>query len=74
MIDIKIQQRYKKIGLKISYYRKLKNLNQQELANRLNISRTHLSNIEAPNMHTSVSLDLLFRISDELNVDIKDLF
>ena len=59
---------YRAIGLNIAYYRKLKGLTQMELAEKVDISRTHLSNIEAPNVHTSISLDLLLQISQKLDV------
>lgn len=67
-------QQYKEIGLKIAYYRKLKGYSQMKLAEMVDISRTHLSNIEAPNVPTSISLDLLFTISEVLDVDIKKFF
>lgn len=67
-------ERYKKLGLKIAYYRKLNGLTQKQLSDKLNISRTHLSNIEAPNKKTSISLDLLFKMADTLQVDVKELF
>ena len=70
----KFAQQYKEIGLKIAYYRKLKNYSQMEFAEILDISRTHLSNIEAPNKPTSISLDLLFQISEVLDIDIKNFF
>lgn len=73
MID-KYSQQYKEIGLKIAYYRKLKGYSQLELAEKIDVSRTHLSNIEAPNVPTSISLDLLFRISETLEIDIKLFF
>lgn len=70
----KYSQQYKEIGLKIAYYRKLKGLSQMEFAEMVDISRTHLSNIEAPNVPTSISLDLLFKISEVLDIDIKNFF
>jgi len=70
----KYAQQYKEIGLKIAYYRKLKGYSQMEFAELIDVSRTHLSNIEAPNKTTSISLDLLFRISDILDIDIKNFF
>lgn len=73
MID-KYSQQYKEIGLKIAYYRKLKGYSQLELAEKIDVSRTHLSNIEAPNVPTSISLDLLFRISETLEIDLKFFF
>lgn len=61
-------QEYKKIGLNIAYYRKLKGLSQMQLAEAVGISRTHISNIEAPNMPTSISLETLMDIADALEV------
>jgi len=61
--------RYKQLGLNITYYRKLKNLTQDSLAERVGISRTHLSNIEAPNAPTSISLETLFSIAEALDVE-----
>lgn len=67
-------QQYKEIGLKIAYYRKLKGYSQMEFAELIDVSRTHLSNIEAPNKPTSVSLDLLFKISEALDIEVKNFF
>lgn len=61
--------RFKQLGLSITYYRKMKGLTQEELVEIVGISRTHLSNIEAPNMPTSISLDLLFTIAEALDVE-----
>lgn len=65
---------YRQLGLTIAYYRKLRGLTQLQLAEYTNLSRTHISNLEAPNMPTSVSLDSLFEIADVLEVDIARLF
>ena len=64
---------YKLIGLNIAYYRKLKGLTQLQLAEAVNISRTHISNIEAPNMPTSISLDTLLDIADVLDIPVTNL-
>ncbi len=64
----KHKRRYLQIGLNIAFYRKLNGLTQIELAEKAGISRTFLSNIEAPNMETSVSLETLFDIADVLRV------
>lgn len=70
----KYAEKYIRIGLNIAYYRKLCGMTQLQLAEAVNISRTHMSNIEAPNVPTSVSLDTLFEIADILDVDITSLF
>lgn len=63
------ENRLKQLGLSIAYYRKLKGLSQDQLAESTGISRTHVSNIEAPNVATSISLETLFAIADVLDVE-----
>ena len=70
----KHSDRYIRLGLNIAYYRKLKGITQMELAEKVNASRTHISNIVAPNMPVSVSLDKLFDIADVLDVSVDKLF
>lgn len=65
---------FRLLGLTIAYYRKLRGLTQAELAEATNLSRTHISNIEAPNGKTSISLNKLFDIAEVLEVPVKDLF
>ncbi len=69
----KRKQEYKMIGLNIAYYRKLKGITQMNLAEQINISRTHMSNIEAPNMPTSISLETLLDIADALEIPAANL-
>ena len=73
MTDKRANQ-YRQLGLTIAYYRKLRGLTQMQLAEYVNLSRTHISNLEAPNMPTSISLEKLFDISDILDVPIGKLF
>lgn len=69
----KREQEYKMIGLNIAYYRKLNGLTQLQLAELAGISRTHMSNIEAPNMPTSISLDTLMDLADILEIPVCSL-
>ena len=73
-MDYKRMNEFRLLGLTIAYYRKLRGLTQAELAEATNLSRTHISNIEAPNGKTSISLNKLFDIADVLEVPVKDLF
>lgn len=70
----KRENQYRQLGLTIAYYRKLQGITQMQLAEDVNLSRTHISNIEAPNVRTSLSLDKLFDIADALGVPVKVLF
>lgn len=67
-------EKYNRIGLNIAYQRKLKKLTQAQLADLVGISRTHISNIEAPNMITPISLELAFNIADVLEIPVETLF
>lgn len=73
-MDYKRINEFRLLGLTIAYCRKLRGLTQAELAEATNLSRTHISNIEAPNGKTSISLNKLFDIADVLEVPVKDLF
>lgn len=73
-MDYKRINEFRLLGLTIAYYRKLRGLTQAELAEATNLSRTHISNIEAPNGKTSIYLNKLFDIADVLEVPVKDLF
>lgn len=73
MTEKRVNQ-YRQLGLTIAYYRKLRGLTQMQLAECVDLSRTHISNLEAPNMPTSISLDKLFDISDTLEIPIAKLF
>lgn len=73
-MDYKRINEFRLLGLTIAYYRKLRGLTQAELAEATILSRTHISNIEAPNGKTSISLNKLFDIADVLEVPVKDLF
>lgn len=73
-MDYKRINEFRLLGLTIAYYRKLRGLTQAELAEATNLSRTHISNSEAPNGKTSISLNKLFDIADVLEVPVKDLF
>ena len=62
------------LGLTIAYYRRAKGMTQAELAEAVPISRPHMSNIEAPNSHTSLSLNKLMDIAEALEIPLKTLF
>jgi transcriptional regulator with XRE-family HTH domain len=66
------QENYRQLGLNIAYYRKQRGLTQLQLAEIVNISRTHMSRIEIADC--AVSLDVVFAICDALNVAPNHLF
>lgn len=58
--------KYKKIGLKIAYYRKLAGLTQEGLAEKLGVATSYIGQIEAAGMYKPISLTTLLRISQAL--------
>ena len=72
-MSLKHSERYKNIRIKISKYRIKKGLTQEQLANKVGISYSYMTQIEAPNVVKKMSLEVLFDIADVLKVDIKDL-
>ena len=71
---LKHAEKYKQLGRNISFYRKNAGLTQMQLAEQADISRTYLSNIEAPNVTIPFTTTVLFNISDALGVDLNKLF
>ena len=67
-ISLENRDKYIALGLNIAYYRKREGMTQEQLAEKANISRSYLGEIEAPNMITTISLEILFNIAKALNV------
>ena len=61
--------RYRDLGYAIAYYRKRKGYTQEQVAEKIGISRQHMCAIEAPNMVRAVSLDVLFNIATVLEIE-----
>lgn len=62
---------YKEIGTRIRQYRKLRKLSQEQLAERVDISTTHMSHIETGS--TKLSLQVLVRLAMALEVPTDSL-
>ena len=60
--------KYRQIGLKIAYYRKLRGMTQEQLAEKLELSPAFIGHEEAPNVNKAVSLDTLFDVAAALDV------
>ena len=63
---------YRNLGLNIAFYRKRSGLTQMQLAELLDIDRSHMSAIELANV--GVSLDVIFKMCEVLNMTPKELF
>ena len=71
-MESSLKERYRNLGLNIAYYRKLRGLSQEKLAEKADISRTHMSRVETADC--AVSLDVVFHLADALGVEPYTLF
>ena len=62
------KEQYRQIGLKIAYYRKLRGLTQEELAEQVGVTPAFIGHLEAPNISKALSLDTLFDTAAVLEV------
>ena len=70
------RERYRILGLKIAYYRKLRGMTQEQFAEAIGRSVSFVSQIEANNSSVvkGISMETLFVVSDKLNVSLSKLF
>lgn len=64
------QAELKCIGMRIAGFRKLRNMTQAELADKLHINKNYLSQIENASGNKIISLPMLIRISRALDVEL----
>lgn len=62
----------KKLGYKIRLLRENRGLSQGDLAYRIGINRSYLSEVE--NGHRNLTIDILTRLGDIMNITLSDLF
>ncbi|MBQ3356116.1 MAG: helix-turn-helix transcriptional regulator [Oscillospiraceae bacterium] len=57
---------YKLIGLRVAYFRKIKEMTQAQLAEKMGVDTSFIGQIEAVNIYKPISMDTLFRLSKAL--------
>lgn len=72
-VSFKNRDRFVQLGIAIASLRKLKGLSQERLAEKVGISRSLMSIIEAPGMASGFALEVFFDIADALEIDPADL-
>ena len=70
------RERFRILGLKIAYYRKLRGMTQEQFAEAIGRSVSFVSQTEANNSSVvkGISMETLFLVSDKLNVSLSKLF
>lgn len=66
------KQKYEQFGLNVVYYRKRKKLTQLQLAELVDIDRSHISAIELGRV--GVSFDVIFKLCEVLEITPDKLF
>ena len=61
-------ERYRILGLKIAYYRKLANYTQEVFAEKIGKSVNFIAQVEGPGTTKGVSLETLFKMADVLGI------
>ncbi len=74
MSKLSTSDRMINLFLAIGAYRRKKGFTQDELAEKVGISRQHLAAIESPKMDRGVSMELLFDIAAALEIEPYVLF
>jgi len=72
-VSFKNRDRFIQLGIAIAALRKMRGLSQEQLAEKANISRSHLSAIEAPGIVRAFSMDVFYNIADALDISPSDL-
>ena len=68
-IQFKNRDRFVQLGIAISALRKMRGFSQEQLAEKANVSRSHISSIEAPGIVRPFSLEVFFNIADALEIE-----
>ena len=71
--ELKNRDRFIHLGIAIAALRKMRGLSQEQLAEKADVSRSHISSIEAPGIARPFSLQVFFNIADALEIDPADL-
>ncbi len=72
-VEFKNRDRFIQLGIAIAALRKMRGISQEKLAELSNVSRSHISAIEAPGIIRPFSLEVFFNIADALEIDPADL-
>ena len=70
------REKFRVLGLKIAYFRKLRGMTQEQFAEAIGRSVSFVSQIEANNSSVvkGISLETLFVVSDKLEIPVSRLF
>ena len=73
-METEYREQFLKFGLKVQYYRKLRNMTQEAFADEIGKSWSFVAKIESPTRAFGVSMETLFKIAEVLQVPVSKLF
>ncbi len=68
-----LMEKIRTVGARILYYRRLKGYTQEDLAKKVGISKSYLSKIEHGHYPGCVSLPILYKLAEELDINMSEL-
>ena len=72
-VAFKNRDRFIQLGIAIAALRKMRGMSQEQLAEKANVSRSHISSIEAPGIVRPFSLEVFYNIADAFEITPEDL-
>ena len=63
---------YMRFGVSVIYFRRMKGLTQEQLAEKMDVHFETISRIE--NANTGISMDMLINLSKALDISLSELF
>ena len=63
------EDRFRQLGLRVAYFRKLQGYTQEAFCEKLDASISYYSQIEAAGCYKPISLKSLFRIAEALEIE-----
>ena len=71
-METEYREQFIKFGLKVQYYRKLRNMTQEAFADEIGKSWSFVAKIESPTRAFGVSMETLFKIAEVLQVPVSN--
>ena len=68
-MDVQQEIIFRQIGAKVAYYRTLRGITQEKLAERMGLHKSVISRIERGKYHNDLSLATLLKIAEKLQID-----
>lgn len=69
-MDVRKTTIYRQIGAKVAYYRTIRGMTQEQLAKKINVSKSTIGRIERGTYNKNVPVSTLLDIAEGLRIDM----